>query len=134
MQTQIALAALALALAGCAGVNTVERQTPVADRQVVPDRRIITEPSFTQPVRIVSVSEATVADGFLKIQVELRNHSAHTHHFNYRVQWFDANGMAIHSPTPVWITRQILPQQTMFVTAVAPTAAAKDFRIELYHK
>lgn len=133
MQTKV-IAILMLVVAGCSSVNTVERQTPVAQRQVVADKRVITDPGLNRAVSIVGVNEANVADGFLKIQIELLNRTTSTQNFKYQIEWFDAAGMVVKTPTTAWIDRQILPQQTLAITAVAPTASAKDFRIQLYRK
>ena len=50
--------------------------------------------------------------------------------FNYRIEWFDMNGMAINTPTSVWIPRQIEGKESLTITAVAPTPTARDFRVK----
>lgn len=129
----VAVAAIAF-LSACASVNTVERQNPVGERQMVPDRRVITDRALDRIVSIVGVNEATISTGLLKIQVELLNRTTSTQNFSYLIEWFDANGMIVGSPTSTWINRQILPQQTLAITAIAPNESAKDFRIQLARK
>lgn len=115
------------AMSSCTTVNTVERETPVGTRQVIADKRVITD---TTLISIVGVNEATTPGGLLQIQIEVLNGKSSMRDFSYRVEWFDMNGMTINTPTSVWIPRQIEGQESLMITAVAPTPAAKDFRVK----
>lgn len=124
-----AAASLAL-LTGCAStVNTVERAAPIGQRQMVNDKRIITDAGLNRAVRIVGVNETP--GEFLKIQVELLNTTSSLKSFNYRFEWFDQNGIIINTPTSTFISRQIEAKESLFISAVAPTPTAKDFRLKL---
>lgn len=118
------------AISSCASVNTVERETTIGTRQMVADKRVITDETLENKVNIIGVNEATTSGGFLQIQVEVLNGRNSMQEFSYRIEWFDMNGMAINTPTSVWIPRQIEGQESMTITAVAPTPAAKDFRVK----
>ena len=124
------LALPALLWPGCTTVNTVEPAQPVARRQMLPDKRVITDSSLNRHVEILGVNTATGPEGFLKIQVELRNKTRSEHNFTYRVEWFDENGMIVASPTAAAIPRTIEGKETLAITATAPTDRAKDFRIK----
>ena len=117
-------------LSSCASVNTVERETPVGTRHVITDKRVITDETLATKVNIIGVNDATTPGGFLQIQIEVLNESHSMQEFNYRVEWFDMNGMAINTLTSVWITRQIEEKESLTITAVAPTPTAKDFRVK----
>ncbi len=129
-------AALACALMGaavlssCASVNTVERETPVGTRHVIADKRVITDESLENKVNIIGVNDATTSGGLLQIQIEVLNGRSSMQEFSYRIEWFDMNGMAINTPTSVWIPRQIEGKESLTITAVAPTPTAKDFRVK----
>ena len=114
----------------CSTVNTIEPAQPVAQRQMLSDKRIITDTGVYGSVRPVGINVATVSTGFLKIQVEVQNLSSSAQGFAYRIEWFDANGMIVHTPTSVWIDRQIQGGETLALTGIAPTETAKDFRIK----
>jgi len=117
-------------LTGCAStINTVERAAPVGQRQMVNDKRIITDSGLNRAVRIVGVNEAP--GEFLKIQIELLNTTSSLKSFNYRFEWFDANGIQVNSPTSTAISRQIEGRESIFISAVAPVPTAKDFRLKL---
>jgi len=120
----------AAAISSCASVNTVERETPVGTRHVIADKRVITDESLENKVNIIGVNDATTPGGLLQIQVEVLNDRSSMQEFNYRVEWFDMNGMAINTPTSVWIPRQIEGKESLTITAIAPTPTAKDFRIK----
>jgi uncharacterized protein YcfL len=116
-------AALVLLTACASTVNTVERAVPIGQRQMVNDKRVITDAGLNRAVRIVGVNEAP--GEFIKVQIELLKS------FNYRFEWFDANGVQVSSPTASYIPRQIEGKESIFISAVAPTPSAKDFRLKL---
>ncbi len=132
--TLVLLACLAAPVAwfatGCTTVNTAENAQPVAQRQMLPDRRVITDSSLNRHVNILGINTTTGPGGFLKIQVELQNNSRFQHNFTYRVEWFDENGMLIDLPTTAALPRSIEGKETMTISATAPTDRAKDFRIK----
>ena len=125
-----AAGAAALVLPGCTPVNTVEPAQPVAQRQMLSDKRVITDMTLNRHIRIIGVNTATGPAGFLKIQVEVQNLTSRPQSFTYRVEWFDENGMAINLPATPAIPRTIEGKETLDFTATAPTDRAKDFRIK----
>src|ERR1039458_4702126 len=86
------LAGGALALSGCTTVNSVENADKQGQRQMVTDQRAITDASLDRKVSIVGVNQSMTPDGLLKVQVELQNRTRSLQRFNYRFEWFDANG------------------------------------------
>lgn len=120
----------AATISSCASVNTVERETPAGTRHVITDKRVITDETLANSVSIIGVNDATTLGGFLQIQVEVLNESHSMQEFSYRIEWFDMNGMAINTPSSVWIPRQIEGKESLSITAVAPTTTAKDFRVK----
>ena len=122
-------------LTGCSStVNTVERAQPTAQKQMTNDKRIITDGSLNRKVNIIGINETTISTGFTKVQVELFNKSSSPYSFRYHFEWFDAQGMLVQTPTSSWIDRSIQGGETMDIIAVAPTEAAKDFRVKFLSK
>ena len=117
-------------LPGCTTVNTLEPAQPVAQRDMLSDKRVITDSTLNRRVRILGVNQATSPAGFLKIQVELQNTTSRVQAFTYRVEWFDENGMIIELPTTTAHPRALEGKETITITATAPTPKAKDFRIK----
>ena len=124
------LASTVFVFASCTTVNTVERATPIGTKQVIADKRVITDDTLKRKVNIVGLNEGMTPGGFLQVQIEVLNQKNSMQTFSYRFEWFDMNGMLVDTPTSVWIPRQIEGQETLTITAVAPTTTAKDFRVK----
>lgn len=124
------LASAMFVFSSCTTVNTVERATPIGTKQMIADKRAITDDTLKRKVSIVGLNEGMTPGGFLQVQIELLNRKNSMQDFSYRFEWFDMNGMLVDTPTSVWIPRQIEGQETLSITAVAPTSTAKDFRVK----
>jgi uncharacterized protein YcfL len=125
------LALVTLLLPACDTINTVERQDPVGHANIVPDRRVITNPELEGVARVLAVRESTVSGDMLKIQVDLANWHSHTRRIVYKFEWFDPQGMLVSTPLSTWQPCTLQGKETVTVTGVAPTPAAKDFRLKL---
>ena len=120
-----------LPLIACQSVNSVERSDSVAERQMVNDKRVITDGGLGRHIDIVGVNESESEAGYLKIQVELRNNTRSRRPVQYLFEWFDENGNLVSSPSGGFQTRVIEGGESVFLTNVAPTNRAKDFRLKL---
>lgn len=116
---------------GCDTVNTVERARPVGQRQMVADKRVVTDNALIGITRILGVNETTGPGGFVKIQVELVNMSVNPQSFSYKFEWFDQNGMRVDTPTSTFIPRQLEGMERTVISCVAPSPNAKDFQLKL---
>jgi len=127
-----ALAALAFT-AGCQteNVNTVERAAPNAQPNYVADKRVVTDASLAGKIQVLNVSQAIVSGDHLKIQVRVENKRNHGITFRYRIEWYDAQGMIISSPTDLWKTHQVQGRESGVVEAVATSPKAVDFVIKI---
>ncbi len=127
----LSLLAGSVILPGCTTVNTVERAQPVAQREMVADKRILTDASLNRRVRIMGINQSVGAGGLLKVQVEVLNTTHSLQSFNYRWEWFDETGTIIDTPTSTSVSRQIEGKESLFITGVGPKETAKDFRLKL---
>ena len=116
---------------GCTTVNTVERAQPTAQKQMVDDKRVITDSGLNRRVQILAVNETPGAGGLLKVQVEVLNTTRSLQRFNYKFEWFDEGGNLVRTPSSAFLPRQIEGKESMFLSATAPTPTAKDFRLKL---
>ncbi len=123
----------AILLPACSttSVNTVERAVPVAPRQIIADKRVVADGSLQRKVGVLGVSESEAPGGYLKAQVEVLNTTRRLQSFSCRWEWFDERGIIINAVTSTAIPQKIEGKESLFLTAVAPTAAAKDFRLKL---
>ncbi len=124
--------ACAAALTGCANQN-VNVAGP-ADREATPDveaiERITLNPPLDRRVRIGSVYEGE-ADGLRRIQANVANVSDARTWFQYRYDWFDADGFVIEGPASAWTRQSILAGQRVSLTGIAPTPEAVDWRLTI---
>jgi uncharacterized protein YcfL len=134
MRTKLAaIFGLALAVAGChsPSVNTVQNAQPTGQRSMISDSRVVSDTTLDRRVGVVGLNTAMTAGGFLKVQVELLNRTRSPQNFNYQFQWFDVNGMQIGVSQTAMVGDEIDGAESKFISAIAPTEAAKDFRLKL---
>ena len=127
-----ALFAAALAVAGCHNtMNSVENAQRTGQRNMISDQRVVSDTGLNRKVGVVGINTAMTPGGFLKVQVELLNQTGSLQNFNYHFEWFDANGMQINGVSTAVVADEIAGQESKFISAIAPTQAAKDFRLKL---
>lgn len=134
--SSIGLLAGALALVGCQSsptVNTLQRD-PGAQRQMVNDKRIVTDSGLAKRVSVVGVSEAPTPGGHLQVQVEVMNRTSSMQRFSYEFQWFDFNGMQVKPTSVALIPATIEGGETLHLSSVAPTPLCKDFRVKFIER
>jgi len=120
-----------LALAGCSTtVNSVENAQPIGQRQMVSDKRVLTDSSLDRKVTIVGVNQTTTAGGLLKVQIELENRTRSLQRFLYHFEWFDANGMQVENVLSASLPEQIEGMESKFISGIAPNSQCKDFRVK----
>ena len=119
-----------LGLTGCTTVNTVENAQKEGQRQMVTDLRAVTDASLARKVSIVGVNQAMTPGGLLKVQVELLNRTRSLQRFNYRFEWFDANGMQVNNVISAVIPDQIEGKESKMISSIAPSPSCKDFRVK----
>jgi uncharacterized protein YcfL len=119
-----------LALTGCTTVNSVENADKQGQRQMVTDQRAITDASLDRKVSIIGVNQSMTPGGLLKVQVELQNRTRSLQRFNYRFEWFDANGMQVTTVASALLPDQIEGKESKFIFGVAPNPNCKDFRVK----
>ncbi len=125
------LLAGSLWLTGCkTTVNTVERAAPSGQKQMVADKRVLTDVGLARKVYVVGVNEAPTPGGLLQVQLEVANQTNSRQRFSYSFQWFDANGMQINSTTALLLPCVLEGRETRFLSGVAPTPTCKDFRVK----
>lgn len=124
-------AVILLAIISCRTVNTIERADPRATPSVIRDSRVITDPSLNKKSAVLQLRETRVGNGLLKIQAEILNRTSSRKRINYRFDWIDDAGMVIDTPLTNWKSVSLAGKESSFITSVAPTPRAVDFRLKL---
>ncbi|MCR6654953.1 MAG: YcfL family protein [Opitutus sp.] len=126
------LLGLGLFAAGCASnVNTVSRAEPQAEPNLIADKRVITDNTLANAIRIVSVNEGVASSNLKRIQVTIENRKNSTRTLSYKFEWVDENGMAVSSPNETWKTIRLLGRETTTISTIAVTPRAVDFTLKL---
>ncbi len=125
-------AGLLAVLPGCAtNVNTVERAQSQATTNYIADKRVVTDNTLARTVRVNAVNEGTVSGNLLKIQVEVENLKNDLRSVRYKFEWIDKDGMAVSGPTEGWRVLQLQGRETQYISSVAVSPRAVDFRLKL---
>lgn len=126
-----AVVASVILTSGCkTTVNTVEPAQPTAQKEMVADKRVLTDASLARKVYVVGVNDSRNDSGLLQIQLEVVNQTNSRQRFTYHVQWFDGAGMQVSSTTGAILPCVIEGKETRYLSAVAPHPACKDFRVQ----
>lgn len=126
------LFAIALTLAGChSPMNSVENAQKSGQRSMISDQRVVADMGLARSVSVVGLNTAMTPGGLLKVQAELLNTTTSSHRFSYQFEWFDQDGMLVNNVVAPVIADQIEGRESKFISAVAPSPACKDFRLEL---
>jgi len=109
-------------------VGTVEREFPVGQGQTVPDKRVMYDRNLY--IQVVEVIESEVGDGIMRVQVQLASTTTRQQQINYRFRWLNLDGMDSGAPG-AWRPQTVMGRETIFLTATAPSAQAKDFILDI---
>ena len=112
-------------------VNTVEPANPAYVQRAIPDRRVIRDRPTARAVSVIKVVDGTTPEGMPRVGVEVQNQRMTAFRFNYRFDWFDAQGLPVTSPASTMVSQMIEGGQAMTLTSVAPHPNAKDFRLSI---
>jgi len=123
-----------IAATGCQTVNTAQRQDPIGVRDYVDDDRIVTDESLAKTAQIVSINEARLANGRLKVQAQIQNRDNSKHTIHYRFEWIDSHGMVQDSITSHWKSINLQGGQLRSIAATATDPDVVDFRLELIER
>jgi uncharacterized protein YcfL len=91
---------------------------------------IVDDPSIGDQISIVKVAHDHVGE-IMRANVTLRNNRSRSLQMQYRISWFDANGMEIDGQGKPYRDVVIEGKDTINVTGVAPSPAATEFKIRV---
>jgi uncharacterized protein YcfL len=131
----LAVLACAVLVSGCATtVNTVENADKAGVREMVNDKRVVSDRTLENRIAVVGINQMQTPAGFQRIQLEIYNLKRTIQSFFYTVEWFDADGMRVETATGGWTEQQILARESLFLTFTAPSPRAKDFVVKLVER
>lgn len=128
-----------LVIGGCCPCKTTADSRVNLSTNVGSDNlesNIITRPIFAafswligEGIDLTDVKVVRNADGFQEIQVKGYNRAFSTKRFDYRIEWFDANGMIVPSKTTVWQPMSVPSKSDFAIISIAPNKEVSDFKM-----
>ena len=128
------LAASILVGSGCsttAGIEATGKNDWDQDgARVLAKNVVINNSSLAGDIQVVDLKSAIIGD-MMKAQVSLRSKDRDTINIQYSFNWFDAQGMAVGTGTPVWKPFIIYGREARMIQAVAPDPRAREFKLNI---
>ena len=115
-----ALLACGLLTAGCDTVNTYTSES-----------QNVTDSELNDVARVTNIRKSRVSGDLLRVQADVVNTDDDDEVFNYKFEWFDAEGNMIDSPFSNWLRLQIGPRESITVSGTATSPKATDFKLKL---
>ena len=123
-----------LGLAGCSTTAGVETTGKMAwDEQgarTLEKNVIFNNSSLKGDIQIVDVKSAMAGD-MMRAQATLRSKDRDTVPFQYRFDWYDANGMEIKSGAGSWKPLILYGRESKTIQSVAPDPRGKEFKLKI---
>jgi len=105
---------------GCDTVNTYTS-----------DSQNITDSELNDVARVTNIRKSRVSGDLLRVQADVVNTDDDDEVFNYKFEWFDADGNMLDSPFSNWQRLQIAPRESMTISGTATSPKATDFKLKL---
>jgi len=130
--TVVALACTAMAL-GCTTTtssNVAEVYTVAGPEGQIEVRKniVVNRPWLAQRLEFGELRTRT-RNGFLDVQVAVKNTQTKTRQIEYSFEWYDADGFQVDAVGSAWKPQVIYGKQTVELRSVAPTQAAQSVKV-----
>ncbi len=117
----ILASALAVAFAGC--ITDTSGIAVEKGKMTVYNQRLAAHMSLTHHLR------RDTKTGFIHVQAVLQNADYSDIQFQYRFEWYDADGMLIEETSPMWHTARVHGKDRKVLEGVSESRQAADFRL-----
>ena len=117
----ILAAVLAAAFTGC--ITDTSGIAVEKGKMTVYNQRLAAHMTLTHQLR------RDTKTGFVHVQAILQNADYGDIQFQYRFEWYDADGMLIEETSPMWHTARIHGKDRKVLEGVSESRQAADFRL-----
>lgn len=117
----ILVSALATAFAGC--ITDTSGIAVEKGKMIVYNQRLAAHMTLTHHLR------RDTKTGFIHVQAILQNADYGDIQFQYRFEWYDADGMLIDETSPMWHTARVHGKDRKVLEGVSESRQAADFRL-----
>lgn len=121
-------------MTGCysPSVNTISNAGVTAKITRVNDKRVDTDSRLTKSLCLTEIRESKTNDGYMRIQVYLKNMTNETYKIMYRFNWYNNDGAEVENPdNEMWVRKIIVAGDDLTLTSIAPGKNCKDFKLRL---
>ena len=121
-------------VSGCQNdsVNTISNAGVTAKITRINDKRVDTDSSLAESLCLTEIRESHTNDGYMRVQVFLKNMTNSTYRIIYRFNWYDKDGAEVENPdNENWVRKVILAGDDLTLTSVAPRKTCRDFKLRL---
>ena len=130
----LSVSALLLLAAGCSepSVNTISNAGVNATITRINDKRVDTDADLAEDLCLTEIRESQTNDGYMRIQVFLKNTTRSTLEIVYRFNWYDNAGAEVENPdNEMWVRKFIVAGDDVTLTSVAPGKKCRDFKLRV---
>lgn len=117
----ILVSSLAVAFAGC--ITDTSGIAVEKGKMTVYNQRLAAHMSLTHHLK------RDTKTGFVHVQAVLQNADYGDIQFQYRFEWYDADGMLIEETSPMWHTARVHGKDRKVLEGVSESRQATDFRL-----
>ena len=121
-----------LALTGCGGTaGAVASGKTARDDQgarILEKKVVFNSIGLKMDIEIVDI-KSSLAGNLMRAQAALRSRDSGTLSFQYRFEWYDADGLEINSGAGSWRPLLLNGKEIKTVQGVAPDQRAKEFKL-----
>ena len=145
MKKILTIVGACLLLCACQStVDTVENRDKSMQRNKVDTSRVSTDSYLKGRLKIERVDKVEQPDGLLRVQVTARNQRTsiwsqigswfmgdNPYRITFRFTWLDKNGMEVQTAANTWLPKQVIPGDTVRISAISPNPRCKDFVLSI---
>lgn len=117
----ILVSSLVVAFAGC--ITDTSGIAVEKGKMIVYNQRLAAHMSLTHHLK------RDTKTGFVHVQAVLQNADYGDIQFQYRFEWYDADGMLIEETSPMWHTARVHGKDRKVLEGVSESRQAADFRL-----
>lgn len=129
-----ALFLTAVSLSGCSTTAGVEADGKTVwndeGARELSKKVVFESGSLAGDLKVVDM-QSVQAGNMMRAQATLKSKDRDTLSFQYRFDWYDANGMEVNSGGGAWKPLIITGRETKTVQGVAPDPRAKEFKLKI---
>ena len=130
----LSVSALLLLAAGCSepSVNTISNAGVNATITRINDKRVDTDADLAEDLCLTEIRESQTNDGYMRVQVFLKNTTRSTLEIVYRFNWYDNAGAEVENPdNEMWVRKFIVAGDDVTLTSVAQGKKCRDFKLRV---